>query len=99
MFKFNLHTPLIVLVMTAAVAACGSGGGGGADVGGVGGGAGGAGGAPGAAPPATSDIPASALASVDGLIAFMNQLIDTGTNDTSEPIRLGDASLPVDDTI
>ena len=101
MLKFNLNTPLIALVMTAAVAACGSGGGsGGADVGGIGGaGVGGAGGAPGAAAPATSDIPASALASVDGLIAFMNQLIDTGTNDTSEPILLGDASLPVDDTI
>ena len=84
MFKFNLYTPLIALVMTAAVAACGSGG---------------AGGAPGAAAPATSDIPASALATVDGLIAFMNQLIDTDTNDTSEPILLGDASLPVDDTI
>ena len=99
MLKFNLHTPLIVLVMTAAVAACGSGGGGGgADVGAVGGGAGGTPGA--AAPaPATSDIPASALASVDGLIAFMNQLIDTGTNDTSEPILLGDVSLPVNDTI
>ena len=95
MLKFNLNTPLIVLVMTAAITACGSGGGG-ADVGGVGGGVGGA---PGAAAPATSDIPASALASVDGLIAFMNQLIDNGTNDTSEPIRLGDASLPVDDTI
>ena len=95
MYKFNVKPPLIVLVMTAALAACGGGGGGGADVGG------GAGGAPGAAAPApaTSDIPASALASVDGLIAFMNQLIDTGTNDTSEPIRLGDASLPVDDTI
>ena len=84
MFKFNVNPPLIVLVMTAALAACGGGSGGGA---------------PGAAAPATSDIPASALASVDGLIAFMNQLIDTGTNDTSEPIRLGDASLPVDDTI
>ena len=95
MFKFNLYTPLIALVMTAAVAACGSGGGG-ADVGAVGGGAGGT---PGAAAPATSDIPASALASVDGLIAFMNQLIDTGTNDTSEPILLGDVSLPVNDTI
>ena len=91
MFKFNIHTPLIALVMTAALAACGGGSGG---VGAVGGGAGGS---PGAA--ATSDIPASALASVDGLIAFMNQLIDTGTNDTSEPIQLGDASLPVDDTI
>ena len=95
MYKFSVKPSLIVLAMTAALAACGGGSGGGADVGG------GAGGAPGAAAPApaTSDIPASALASVDGLIAFMNQLIDTGTNDTSEPIRLGDASLPVDDTI
>ena len=96
MFKFNIHTPLIALVMTVGVAACGGGGGGGgADPGAVGS----VGGAPGAAAPATSDIPASALASVDGLIAFMNQLIDTGTNDTSEPLLLGDASLPVDDTI
>ena len=93
MFKFNVYTPLIALVMTAALAACGGGSGNG-DVGAVGGSAGGP---PGAA--ATSDIPASALASVDGLIAFMNQLIDTGTNDTSEPIQLGDASLPVADTI
>ena len=92
MFKFYVHRPLIVLAMTAALAACG-GGSGGVDVGG------GAGGAPLAPAPATSDIPASALSSVDGLIAFMNQLIDTGTNDTSEPILLGDATLPVDDTI
>ena len=101
MFKFTVNRPLIAMVMTAALAACGGGGGGGSGVGaGVGAGVGGgAGGAPGAAAPATTDIPASALASVDGLIAFMNQLIDTGTNDTSEPIVLGDASLPVDDTI
>ena len=90
MLKFNLHKPLIVLVLTAGVAACGSGGGG-SDFGG---------GAGGLLPPAaTSNIPASALASVDGLIAFMNQLIDTGTNDTSEPLLLGDVSLPVNDTI
>ena len=98
MFKFNVKPPLIVLAMTAALAACGGGGSGGGG-GGAGAGGGGAAPAPGAAAPPTSDIPASALASVDGLIAFMNQLIDTGTNDTSEPIRLGDASLPVDDTI
>ena len=93
MNKFKIYTPLIALVMTAAVVGCGGGGGG--DVGAVGGGAGGA---PVVAPDPNS-IPASALASVDGLIAFMNQLIDNGTNDTSEPIVLGDASLPVDDTI
>ena len=86
MFKFNVPTLFTVVVVTAALTACG-GGGSGADV------------SSGAPAPATSDIPASALSSVDGLIAFMNQLIDTGTNDTSEPILLGDATLPVDDTI
>ena len=92
MSKFNVRTPLIVLAMTAALAACG-GDSGGVDVGS------GAGGAPGGPAPAKSDIPASALSSVDGLIAFMNQLIDTGTNDTSDPVLLGDATLPVNDTI
>ena len=88
MIKLDVHKLLIALVMTAGLAACGGGGGGGTG-----------GGTPGT-PAASSDgIPASALASVDGLIAFMNQLIDTGTNDTSEPILLGDASLPADDTI
>ena len=91
MFKPNVHKILIVLAMTAAVAACGGGGSGG-------GGGGGGVAAPASPAPATSDIPASALLSVDGLIAFMNQLIDTATNETSEPINLGDAALPVDDT-
>ena len=87
MVKLNIRTTCMALLMTAAVAACG--GGGGSDV---------------AAPPpptpptSQSGIPASALDSVDGLIAFMNQLIDTGTNDTSEPILLGDSVLPVNDT-
>ena len=88
MFKFNVHTPLTTLVMTAALAACGG------DIGTVGGGASVPLGAAG-----TSDIPASALASVDGLIAFTNQLIEKVINDTSEPIQLGGASLPVADTI
>lgn len=51
----------------------------------------------GVAAPPPPDIPASALASVDGLIAFLNQLIDTATNETSEPLVLGDVILPVDD--
>ena len=92
MLKLHAHKLLIALVMTAGLAACGGGGGGGVD-GGVGGGA------PGTPAPSSGDVPASALASVDGLIAFMTQLIDTGTNDTSEPILLGNASLPVDDTL
>ena len=74
----------MALVMTAAVAACGGGGSGAA--------------AP-SAPTSLPGIPASALDSVDGLIAFMTQLIDTGTNDTSEPILLGESVLPVNDAI
>ena len=88
MVKLNIRTTCMALLMTAAVAACG--GGGGSDVA-----------APSSptSPTSLSGISASALASVDGLIAFMNQLIDTGTNDTSEPILLGDSVLPVNDTI
>ena len=86
MLKLDAHKLLIALVMTAGVAACGGGGGGG-------------GSAPGEPAASSGGIPASALASVDGLVAFMNQLMDTGTNDTSEPILLGDASLPVDNAI
>ena len=85
MVKLNLRTTCMALVMTAAVAACG--GGGGSDA------------AAPSSPTSLSGISASALASVDGLIAFMNQLIDTGTNDTSEPILLGESVLPVNDTI
>ena len=85
MVKLNLRTTCMALVMTAAVAACG--GGGGSDA------------AAPSSPTSLSGIPASALDSVDGLFAFMNQLIDTGTNDTSEPILLGESVLPVTDTI
>ena len=90
MFKLNGCKPLIALAITVALAGCGGGGGGG--------GGGGSAAAP-AAEPATCAIPASALASVGGLIAFMNQLIDTATNETSEPIALCDVTLPVDDTV
>ena len=91
MVKLNIRTTCMALVMTAAVAACG--GGGGSDV------AEPSSPTPPTPPTPQSFIPASALASVDGLIAFMNQLIDTGTNDTSEPILLGESVLPVNDTI
>ena len=46
---------------------------------------------------ATSDVPQRALSSVDGLIAYMNELIGM-TSETSSPVVLGDAVLPVDDT-
>lgn len=84
MVKLNIRTTCMALVMTAAVAACGGGGSGAA--------------AP-SVPTSLSGIPASALDGVDGLIAFITQLIDTGTNDTSEPILLGESVLPVNDAI
>ena len=50
-------------------------------------------------PPPTSstDVPASALESTSGLVAFVRELIGQ-TSDTSEPVRIGDVKLPVDDT-
>lgn len=93
MLKLNAHKILISLVMTAGVAACS----GGSDSGGDG--AGGVGSGPASPAPVASDIPASALTSADAFVAFMNQLVDTGTNDTSEPIAVGDAAVPVIDTI
>ena len=56
-------------------------------------------GAPLAAAPTTCAIPASAVASVGGLISFLNQLIDTATNETSEPLALCDVTLPANDTV
>ena len=85
MVKLNIRTTCMALAMTAAVSACG--GGGGSDA------------AAPSSPTSLSGIPASAMDSVDGLIAFINQLIDTGTNDTSEPILLGESVLPVNDAI
>ena len=91
MFKFNVTKPLIILFLAAAaaiLAGCSGGGDGGGNAGTLG-----------TPTPSVSSIPASALASVDGLVAFMSKLIDAGADDTSEPIALGDASLPVDDSI
>ena len=49
------------------------------------------------APVATTDIPASAQQSSSGLLAYLNELI-AGTSDTTEPVLVGDAVLPTDDT-
>jgi hypothetical protein len=69
--------------MTAAMtlAGCGSSSG---DGGGIG------------APAQTTGVPDSAQRSASGLLAYMNQLI-AGTDETSEPVFLGDATLPADD--
>ena len=46
---------------------------------------------------ATTDVPSSAQQSISGLIAYLNELIGT-SSDTTEPVLVGDAVLPTDDT-
>jgi hypothetical protein len=50
----------------------------------------------GGAPAQASGVPDSAQRSMSGLLAYMNQLI-AGTDETGEPVFLGNATLPVDD--
>ena len=50
-----------------------------------------------AAPVVTTDIPSSATANAAGLLAFANAQI-AASSDGGEPILVGDATLPVDDT-
>ncbi|MDB5732043.1 MAG: hypothetical protein JWQ03_1938 [Variovorax sp.] len=45
----------------------------------------------------TTTIPASALGSVTTLMAYMKELV-ASNSETSEPVQLGDAVLPVDNT-
>lgn len=45
-----------------------------------------------------SEVPNSALQSVSGLLAFLNELISGRTNDTGEPVLLGNVVLPTSDT-
>ena len=48
-------------------------------------------------PTANGDIPTTATTDSAGLLAFTNAQIGA-TSDTGEPILVGDAVLPVDDT-
>ena len=83
MSDLKLRHALLALATAAALAGCGSSDN---DDGAQG-------------PPASnSDVPQAALASTDGLIAYVKELIATMTNETSEPVRLGDATLPVSET-
>lgn len=59
---------------------------------------GGGGGDPAPAPPVvTTDVPASAQQDSAGLVTFVNQQAGMAS-DATEPILVGDAVLPVDDT-
>ena len=82
MFKPNFRLSWAALAAAAMVAACG-GGGGGSDTAGT--------------PASTTDVPASAQQSTSGLLAYVNQLVGS-TSDTSEPLVVGTATLPADDT-
>ena len=77
----NTSKAFATLLACIALAACGGGGGGGGGGGTV----------------AGSGVPASAISSTGGLIAYMQQLI-AGTSETGDPVSLGDVTLPVDDT-
>ena len=48
-------------------------------------------------PVVTTDIPSSATANSAGLVTFVNSQIGL-SSDTGEPILVGDAVLPTDDT-
>lgn len=81
----NARSAIVLAAACAALAGCGGGGGGG-----------------GSGPVNTTSsagdvIPDSALVSASSLVAYLQQLI-AGTNETSEPVGLGNATLPVDDT-
>ena len=47
--------------------------------------------------PATSEVPLAAQQSSAGLVSYVGQLTDS-SNDSSEPVLIGDATFPVDDT-
>ena len=75
----------LAVAVAAGLAACGSGSGGDNN----------AGNGTGTTGP-TSDIPLSAQRDTPGLIAYVTSLLGM-TSETSEPILVGDAVLPVDD--
>lgn len=79
-------SPLLAAIGAALVlTACGGGGGGG---GGDGGGS----------SAATDGIPTAALASVDGFVSYMQQLV-SDMSETLEAFTLPDAALPTTETV
>ncbi|CAA9419792.1 MAG: hypothetical protein AVDCRST_MAG51-1934 [uncultured Ramlibacter sp.] len=80
----NARTALALAFACTALAACGGGGGGGnvAATANMG--------------TTANGMPRSAMDSATGLVAYLQQLIGR-TDETSEPVALGDATLPVDD--
>ena len=88
MYKPKLRGALIALGMAALLSACGGNSG---DDGAIGDGSG-----PGSGS-AEAGVPSSATQSVSGLLAFM-QVMLAGNSETDEPITVGEADFPTDDT-
>ena len=84
MKKILSRPALAIAAATVLLSACGGG-----DDGGGGSGT--------PAPGAGTEVPSSALADGSGLVAYLKDLIATRTDNTSEPVVLGTAVLPVDD--
>jgi hypothetical protein len=84
MLRIKTQGAAALALMVLALAGCGGGGSGGqpANSGATGSG---------------SQVPGSAQQSVGGLMAFLMELI-AQSSDTTEPMVLGDAALPTDDT-
>jgi hypothetical protein len=84
MLRIKTQGAAALALMVLALAGCGGGGSGGqpANSGATGSG---------------SQVPDSAQQSVGGLMAFLMELI-AQSSDTTEPVALGDAALPTDDT-
>ncbi|MCC2635064.1 MAG: hypothetical protein K0S48_2950 [Ramlibacter sp.] len=80
--QLSMRPGCVVLAAAALLAACGGGGG----EEGVA-----------RAPRGASEVPASALQSPEGLVAFQKSLDNSGDDATNSPLILGDATLPTSD--
>lgn len=83
MKKHTMRLALALLALAGLLSACGGGGGDDCCI----------------APPAPgngSALPASALADSNGLVTYLKDLIANHTDSTSEPVALGDVTLPTD---
>ncbi|MGV3572444.1 MAG: hypothetical protein ACO1PB_17725 [Ramlibacter sp.] len=87
MNKPNIRVALAACATALILAGCGGGGGGGSGGGG------------GGDDRAASDVPDSALRSVQGLVDFMEDVIASMTRNGSEPLALGDVTLPTSETL